>query len=365
MAAIELPHPRTVASLHGYQAIEAQLAEQFRAGSLHHSLLITGPKGIGKATLAYRFARFLLSGGAQLSESESHPFSLFGPEPTDGLTEGDGALYMPESHGIFKRVASASHADLLTIEPAFDAKKGVQKDEIQADVARAMGEFLSLTSAESDFRVVVIDAADQLNEKAANALLKSVEEPPERAYVIIVCHNPLSILPTIRSRCRTIKLSIPDLASFAAVLRTQAPSIDMQNYDALRTLSFGSPGFAITLSAHHAPMLYRAVLDNLSRTSGLPALQRLATELVSSKSPEGWGIAKHVLLQAIERASQVPQGLAKPMYDGEKNALEAIYAKSGVAGLLSLRDKATQLFATTDSLNLDKQAAMLSVLKAA
>lgn len=362
MAAIELPHPRTVASLHGYQPVEAMLAEQFRSGHLHHSLLITGPKGIGKATMAYRFARFILSGGAQLSESEAHPFSLFGPEPSDGLADGDGALFMPESHGIFRRVAGGSHADLLTIEPAFDAKKGVQKAEIQAEVAREMGEFLSLTPAESDYRVVIIDAADQLNEKAANALLKSVEEPPERAFVIIVCHNPLSILPTIRSRCRVVKLTTPDLAAFAAVLRTHAPQIDMQEYDILRALSFGSPGFAITLAAHHGPMLYRAVLDTLSHSPNLSALQRLASELVSSKAPESWMIAQHVLLHAIERAVQLPQS---QLFGGEHAGLQAIQAKRGVGGLLTLRDKATRLFATTDSLNLDKQAAMLSVLKAA
>lgn len=362
MAQIELPHPRTVASLFGYHAIEAALAEQFRAGTLHHSLLITGPKGIGKATLAYRFARFILSGGASLAESEAHPFSLFGPEPTDGVTEGDGALFMPESHGIFKRVAGGSHADLLTIEPAFDTKKGVQKDEIQAEVAREMGEFLSLTPAESEYRVVVIDAADQLNEKAANALLKSVEEPPERAFVIIVCHNPLSILPTIRSRCRVVKLATPDLTAFASVLHAHAPQIDMQEYDALHALSLGSPGFSIALAAHHGPMLYRTVVDTLSQGPALAHLQRLAGELISSKAPESWMIACHVLVQAIDRASRLP---AQPLYEGELQGLSALHAKLGVGGLLGLRDKALQLFATTDSLNLDKQAAVLSVLKAA
>lgn len=368
MASIELPHPRTVSSLFGLSETEQLLAEQFRAGTLHHSLLITGPKGIGKATLAYRFARFILSGGAQLVESESHPFSLFGPDeginPSAGESDGDGALFMPESHGIFKRVAGASHADLLTIEPAFDAKKGVYKDEIQAEVAREMGEFLSLTPAESDYRVVIIDAADQLNEKAANALLKSVEEPPERAFVIIVCHNPLSILPTIRSRCRTLKLSSPNLPAFAAVLRQHAPSIDFSAYDSLRALAHGSPGFAITLAAHHAPMLYRAVVDGLSTAHNDIALQQLARELTSAKAPEGWSIAKHVVLCAIERAL-TPSSAREDLFEGESQQLAQFAGRLGAANLLALRDKALQLFATTDVLYLDKSAAMLSVLKAA
>ncbi len=367
MAQIEIPHPRTVSSLFGFTETEAMLAEQFRAGTLHHSLLITGPKGIGKATLAYRLGRFILSGGAQLSSSdEAHPFSLFGPEPSDGASDGDGALFMHESHGIFKRTASESHADLLTIEPSFDAKKGVQKDEIQADVARAMGEFFSLTSAESEYRVVIIDAADQLNEKAANALLKSVEEPPEKAFVIIVCHNPLSILPTIRSRCRTIKLSTPDLSAFAAVLRTQAANIGMEEYDVLRALSAGSPGFAITLAQYHAPMLYRAALDALAQSNSIVALQSLVSELTSSKSPQGWLVAKHVLLIALERALLISQGANLPsLYEGESSALQTLASGLGTGGLLVLRDKAKKLFAECDTLNLDKNATLMSILKAA
>jgi DNA polymerase-3 subunit delta' len=358
-------HPRSVSSLFGFHTIESELAEQFCSGTLHHSLLITGAKGIGKATLAYRFARFILSGGADLAERESHPFSLFEPEVSDGKSDGDGVLFMPQSHGIFKRVASNSHPDLLTIEPAFDAKKGVYKSEIQAEVAREMGDFLALTPSESDYRVVIIDAADQLNEKAANALLKSIEEPPERAYVLIVCHNPRSILPTIRSRCRQVTLPTPDLAAFAAVLRTQGSTLDFTQYDMLRALSFGSPGFAITLAQQHAHLMYQTAVDILSRTPSIEAIQPLAAELASGKTAESWEVATHVVLQVIERVLRHGQGAIIPMFEGEAEALSRISQRLNVLALLDLRDKALQLFATTDSLNLDKQAAIISVLRAA
>lgn len=365
MAVPELPHPRSQSQLFGFADTERELAEQFHAGTLHHSLLITGPKSIGKATLAYRFARFILSGGADLQEAETHPFSLFGPEKPEMPLEGDGALYMPESHGIFKRVASASHSDLLSIEPAFDAKKGVYKDEIQADAAREIGEFLSLTAAESAYRVVVIDAADQLNEKAANALLKSIEEPPGHAFVVIVCHNPLSILPTIRSRCRVIKLHTPNLSDFGAVLSHVAPEIPMADYDALHALAHGSPGFAIQISGHDGVALYRSVLDALAQEQPLENILAVSSALAGKKAPEAWHIAKHVLLTAIERACSPDNAMRHAAMAEEGEKLQAIYDRFGPARLLALRDKALSTLRDTDVLNLDHAQALTQLLKAA
>jgi len=365
MTDTELPHPRSQSLLFGYAEIERELAEQFRAGHLHHSLLITGPKSIGKATLAYRFARFVLSGGADLAASPSHPFSLFGPEKPDTPVEGDGALFMPADHGIFKRVAAGSHSDLLSIEPAYDAKKGTYKDEIQADAAREIGDFLSLTAAEGMHRVVVIDAADQLNEKAANALLKSIEEPPNNAYIVIVCHNPLSILPTIRSRCRVIKLHTPGLSDFSAVLSHIAPSIPMADYDALHALAHGSPGYAITVSQYDGVALYRSLLEALAHTPSVEAALALASAMAGKKAADAWGIAKHVLLMAIERASAPEAATRQAVFEGEGELLAAIHARLGLKRLLALRDKALSTLRDTDVLNLDHTQALASLLKAA
>lgn len=361
-----LLHPRTQSQLFGFAEAERELAEQFRAGTLHHSLLICGPKHIGKATLAYRFARFVLSGGADLAESETHPFSLFGPEKPESPIEGDGALYMPEAHGIFKRVASGSHPDMLSIEPAFDAKKGAYKNEIQAEAAREIGEFLSLTAAEGAYRVVVIDAADQLNEKAANALLKSIEEPPAHAFVVIVCHNPLSILPTIRSRCRVIKLHTPGLADFSAVLSHAAPHIPMTDYDALHALAHGAPGYAMHIADADGVALYRSVITGLAQPQAQDQLLALAAALAGGrKSVDHWGIAKHAMLSAVERAAMPDIALQHPIMADERDMLQAIHARLGLAALLALRERMLQVFRDTDVLNLDHTQAVAHLLKAA
>ena len=196
------PDPRANPHLVGHAAAEAALAEAVRAGRLHHAWLITGPPGIGKATLAFRFARRLLAGGA-----------------------GDD-LFLPESHPVFRRVAAGTHADLLTIEREWDPKRKKLRGEIVVADARGIPEFLHLTPAEGGWRVVVVDGAEDLNQQAANAVLKMLEEPPPRTVLLLACAAPGRLLPTIRSRCRRLRLSPLTDAEVAALLDRYQPGLD-------------------------------------------------------------------------------------------------------------------------------------------
>lgn len=362
----ENPHPRYNAQLFGFNAIEETLAQEFHSQTLHHSIMLCGAKGIGKATLAYRFARFVFSGGADLRALETDNFSLFGgTQPSESLSGSEGALYMPESHGIFKRVGANSHADLLSIEPLYDAKKDAFKDEIQADAARKISDFLSLTPAEAAYRVVIIDAADQLNEKAANALLKSIEEPPSYTYILLVCHNPLALLPTLRSRCRMIKCATPDLTAFGAVLAQRASNIDLHHYGALNTLSQGSPGFAVQLYAFDALNLYEIVARHLEKRRDIAETIGLATELCASKRSDAWYMSKYVLLSLIERSLLLHKVAAQPIFTEEYDVIKRFEARMGQTQLIALRDRMRQLLHDTDTLNLNKTQAMSLLLSAA
>ncbi|MBC7801304.1 MAG: AAA family ATPase, partial [Gemmatimonadaceae bacterium] len=166
--------PRANPLLLGHAAAEAAMDDAIRARRVHHAWLLTGLEGIGKATCAYRFARRLLA--------------------------GTGAAHDPDSP-LFRRVAAGTHADLLTIERAWDDKRKRKRSEIVVDSARGAAEFLRLTPAEGGWRIVVVDGAEHLNRNAANALLKILEEPPARAVLLLVCAAPGRLLPTIRSRC--------------------------------------------------------------------------------------------------------------------------------------------------------------------
>lgn len=256
--------PRANPLLRGHAAAEALLTEAMRSGRMHHAWLITGPSGIGKATLAFRFARCLLAGGV--------------PGPT---------LAVPESHPVFHRVAAGSHADLLTVEREWDPKRKRLRGEIVVDDVRRVAEFLRRTPAEGGWRVVVVDGAEDLNRNAANALLKVLEEPPERAILLLVCTASGRMLPTIRSRCRRLRLATLDAADMGALLQIYLPELDGTGRDRLIGLAEGSPGRALQLAEGDGVSYADMVGDILAALPGL--------------RPEGVLLRAHALADTLGR----------------------------------------------------------------
>ncbi len=184
------PHPREVLWFGGDRAQELALLDAYRSGRLHHAWLLTGPEGVGKATLAYRFARFLLAN----------------PDPSSQAVQEARDLSVPERHPVVGQVARQSHPDLSVIrrQPTKDGKS-LKGDIAVEDVRDGLALFRT-TAGAGGWRVVVIDAADDLNRSSANALLKMLEEPPQRAVFLMIAHRPGALLATIRSRCRVLRL---------------------------------------------------------------------------------------------------------------------------------------------------------------
>lgn len=217
--------PRANPLLLGHTDAETTILDAMRAGRMHHAWLITGPEGVGKATLAYRFARRLLAGQAS----------------------GD-SLALDPANPVFRRVASSSHADLLTVERVLNEKTKRMRTQIAVEDVRKINGFMSLTPAEGGWRVVVVDGAEELNQASANALLKILEEPPPRAILLLVCSAPGRLLPTIRSRCRRLRLSPLADADMELLLKRYLPQLDPDEIGRLITLAEGSPGRAIMLA---------------------------------------------------------------------------------------------------------------------
>ena len=219
------PDPRANPLLLGQDAAEATLAEAMRSGRMHHAWLLTGPQGVGKATLAFRFARRLFAGAP-----------------------AGASLAVDERDKIFRRVAAGSHADLLTVEREWDAKKKKLRGEIVVDDVRRIAEFLHLTPAEGGWRVVVLDGAEDLNRSAANALLKVLEEPPPRAVLLLVCSAAGRLLPTIRSRCRRLRLPALGEEAMSELLARYLPETAEEERGRLATMAEGSIGRALALA---------------------------------------------------------------------------------------------------------------------
>jgi DNA polymerase-3 subunit delta' len=200
---IEPTPPRAHSSFYGHADAERTLLDAYRSGRLPHAWLIAGPLGIGKATLAYRMARFVLS----------HP------DPSSSSVAAAVSLHVDANEPVARRIAVQSHGALLVLERTINEKTGKLRQDIQVDDVRRTVSFFGSTAAEEGWRIVVVDSVDELNPHGANALLKVLEEPPRRSLLLLVSHSTARVLPTIRSRCRILvlrPLSADDVASAAS-----------------------------------------------------------------------------------------------------------------------------------------------------
>ncbi|MDQ8730043.1 DNA polymerase III subunit delta' [Bradyrhizobium sp. LHD-71] len=190
--------PRETVSLYGHQEAEAVLLDAYRGGQCPHAWLIGGPHGIGKATLVFRFARFVLANPVSSAPSVQNAISL-------GLDA---------SHPVARHVAAGTHGGLLVLERTLN-DRGVLRTEISVDDARETISFFGSTSSDDGWRVCIVDTVDELNASSANALLKVLEEPPARSLFLLVSHAPARVIPTIQSRCRKLNLRALDVNDVA------------------------------------------------------------------------------------------------------------------------------------------------------
>ena len=201
------PHPRAATTLIGHSDHERDLLDAYRAGRLPHAIILGGPAGIGKATLAWRLAKFLLANPLPQTRAVA--------EATDLTVAADA-----RSAG---QVAAMSHPDVALLRREVNDKTKRFYTEIRADdVRKAIGLFQRAAGA-GGYRICILDCAEDLNRSSANALLKLIEEPPPRSLFLIVAHRPGLILPTIRSRARLLRLRTLDAAEIARVVATLGP----------------------------------------------------------------------------------------------------------------------------------------------
>lgn len=264
------PHPRETARLIGQAPAEADFLEAFNAGRLHHAWLLTGPRGVGKSTLAWRIARFLLATPVQDGGG------LFDDAPPAYDT-----LDIAPDHAVARRILARSEPGMFSITRSINDKTGKLRDMIVVDDVRKLTHFLTMSATEGGRRVVIVDAADDMNVNAANALLKMLEEPPALTTIFLISHQPSRLLPTIRSRCRELRLSALAADDMVAALEQAGAQIDAS--PALAALSVGSVGEAMRLTRLGGLAMYQEIigifapLPQLDRPRALKLAEAAAT----------------------------------------------------------------------------------------
>ena len=256
------PHPRATQALLGQGAAEATFLQAFNAGRLHHGWLISGPRGVGKATLAWRLARFLLA-------TPDEDGGMFAPPPPETLD-------IPDDHPIARRIAALSEPRLFLLRRAYDEKKAKLQDVISVDEVRKMKSFFTLSAADGGRRVAIIDAVDEMNPAAANALLKLLEEPPKAVTMFLVSHQPARLLPTIRSRCRELRLGPLSAEALSDALTMAGGAVEPQDRAALAELAGGSVGEAFRMTNLEGLALYARLIKLMATLPRLDRVQALA-----------------------------------------------------------------------------------------
>ena len=318
------PHPRGTRHLMGQGAAEAAFLDAHTTGRLHHAWMLTGPRGVGKATLAWRIARFLLTHQERMEDG------LFGaPPPPESLD-------VDPDHPVARRVLALSEPGLFLLrrggagrtesEREKARQEGRFSNDVRVDEVRELAKFVHFSAADGGPRVVIVDAADELNAQAANALLKMLEEPPARTVMLLVAHQPSGLLPTIRSRCRMLRLGPLGPADMARALDQAgiAPGADPA---VLAELSAGSVGAAVRLVTLEGAALYAEIVALME---GLPRPDRTrAIRLAEAVAQRGAEARRDLLFSLFELF------LARLARTGATGAPPAIEATPGEAALMA------------------------------
>jgi DNA polymerase-3 subunit delta' len=363
----EKPPPRAHANILGHGEIEERILHMLESGRFPHGLIFSGPQGVGKATMAYRLARYLIARTEKEAEEEAAGPSLFGlpdpnPAPSPMVPE---KLYIAPDHPVFAHIASGGHPDFHSVERRFDEKTGRLKSTVEVEEIRKIAPFMRMTpSVPNGWRIVIIDDADTMNRSSQNALLKILEEPPKKALLILVVHRLGALLPTILSRCSVIPFHPLGEDEIRPLIEKKhlSPALARR----IAGMAEGSPGRAIGYAKGVHAALSEQIFAFLSTYPRFDwtAIQLFADSIGGKAQEEFQNVFQETLLwtaSALVRIKATGQG-------GEVFAdlpgLQTLQNSRSLGDLLKISDALKTHFETALNGNLDKRYLVMGAFMA-
>ena len=327
-----IPHPAENFHVIGHEGTISQILQQYASGRMHHALLLTGPRGIGKATLALRIASHIFR----------HPDGTTAPLVLDSPSESDP---------VDGKLAARSHPNLLHMTRPWDEKTKKFKTRLTVDVIRLTIPFFGTSRGEEGWRVAIVDAADDMNASAANALLKILEEPPAKTLFFVISHSPAKVLPTIRSRCQQISMKpLSDDQVLAVLERFGAlEELNQDDKDLLGRLAKGSIRTGLLLARENGLEIYKSFVEACERlnTPDWSFIQAMAERVTSRGKEDGFRLL-------LDFATEFMEGHATGRL-GQKNDI------STLARWAQVWEKTQNSTRIADGYNLDKKQVILNL----
>jgi len=340
-----MPEPAANPDLFGHGDAVQALEQAMASSRLHHGWLISGRRGIGKATLAYRFARALLAGQG----------------------EAGAGLGIASDHPVFQQIAGNHHPDLNVIEAERDPKTGKVKSTIPVDRVREATANLNRTPAIAERHVLIVDGAEQLNRNAANALLKPLEEPPAGAVLILISHRPGQVAATLRSRCAKLPLHGLSEDVLRDALSRHTPDLAGDACRSIVTMAKGSLGRALDLAGGEWLATYERVVRAIAANPrDALALDDLAAALAKQSAKDGFSTIIDLIQTIFGRViAHATDRLESPLFSDELDLVKRLAARQQpLDRWASLWEKIARLSAAVDGLNLDHTQALAQILTA-
>jgi DNA polymerase-3 subunit delta' len=338
---------RVTSTLLGHNHAEITLVKAWKTKKIPHAWIFSGPKGIGKATLAWQFIRLIHAG--------------------DQTDKTQVSLKTNPDNQFVKHIIAGTHPDSQLVRRSNNARPPYKlRKEISVEDIRSMNKFLRFTPALSDWRTVIIDSADEMNLNAQNALLKTLEEPPANTVIILVSHMPSKLLPTIKSRCQNLSIHPLSKEYLVPIINQSIPNLSENERIILMRLSNGSPGRALDLAEGGGVDVYKTLIELIS---SLPNINGIKLHKISDSffgdSGENtfrlfvslllWWLARtirYISLNNIDTAKEIP--------DDEVQIIKSL-TKSGLEPWLNCWDRINKLLYPSEAIYLDRKQITLNV----